>query len=170
LCHLWEGKSVARKEYRVRLRSRERKELTDLVRKGVGKARMINRARILLMADESRGGRGKTDEEIAEILGVALGTIATVRRRYCAEGMRKALTERSRSGQPKKLGAREEAMLTTLVCSTAPEGHSRWTLRLLADRMVELEQVESISHETIRRTLKKTSSSRGSGSTGASAT
>ncbi len=159
---------MAHKEYRVRLRSGERKELTDLVRKGTGKARMINRARILMMADESRAGGRNTDEEIARTLGVALGTVATVRRRYCEEGMREALTERPRSGQPMKLGAREEAMLTTLACSNPPEGHSRWTLRLLADRMVELEQVESISHETIRRRLKKTSSSRGSANTGAS--
>jgi transposase len=161
---------MAQKEYRVRLRSREREELTGLVHRGVGKARVINRARILMMADESRARGGKTDEEIAATLGVALGTVAAVRRRYCEQGMREALTELPRSGQPMKLGRREEAMLTTLACSSPPEGHSRWTLRLLADRMVELEQVESISHETIRRTLKKTSSSRGSGSTGASGT
>ena len=159
-----------RKEYRVRLRGRERKKLTDLVRKGVGKARMINRARVLLMADEARSGGGKRDAEIAATLGLALGTVATVRRRYGTEGMQEALTERPRSGHPKKLGAREEAMLTTLACSSPPVGRSQWTLRLLADRMVELKQVESISHETIRRTLKKTISSRGSASGGASGT
>jgi len=120
------------------------------------------------MADERAAEGGKTDAQIARTLGLALGTVATVRRRYCQEGIEAALQERPRSGQPKKMGDREEAMLTTIACSTAPEGHSRWTLRLLADRMVELGQVEALSHETVRRTLKKTRSSRGSGSTGAS--
>jgi transposase len=157
-----------RKEHRVRLRSRERRQLTSLVRKGVGKARMINRARVLMMADERQRGGGKSDAEIAATLGLALGTVAAVRRRYSKEGLQEALTERPRSGQPVKLGAREEAMLTTLACSSPPEGRSRWTLRLLADRMVELKQLDTISHETIRRTLKKTTSSRGNGSSGAS--
>jgi transposase len=159
---------MARKEHRVRLPRDERSKLEDLVHRGSGKARMINRARVLLMADERAAEGGKTDAVIAKTLGLALGTVTTVRRRYCQEGLEGALKERPRSGQPKKMGDRQEAMLTTIACSTAPEGHSRWTLRLLADRMVELGQVESLSHETVRRTLKKTKSSRGSGSTGAS--
>ena len=158
---------AGRKEYRVRLRSRERERLTSLVRKGVGKARMISRARLLLMADEAQPGGGKKDAEIARTLGLALSTVAQIRRRYSTEGMEAALTERPRSGQPRKLGAREEAMLTTLACSSPPEGRSRWTLRLLADRMVELDQGEAISHQKLRPALKKTSLNRGSAKGGA---
>ncbi len=159
---------MARKEYRVLLRSTDRQELRRLATKGVERARVITRARILLLADESAEGAGKTDREIARTLGVALRTVAVAREKFSTGGTEEALYDRPRSGHPKKLGEREEAMLTTIACSMAPEGHSRWTLRLLADRMVELEQVDSLSHETVRRTLKKTRSSRGNGSTGAS--
>lgn len=159
---------VARKEYRVRLRSTDREKLRKLATKGVERARVITRARILLLADESAKGPRKTDPEIAQTLGVALRTVAVAREKFSRGGTQEALYDRPRSGHPKKLGDRGEAMLTTIACSTAPEGYSRWTLRLLADRMVELEQVDTLSHETVRRTLKKTRSSRGSGSTGAS--
>jgi transposase len=159
---------VAQKEYRVRLRGNERRALLGLAKKGVERARVITRARILLLADESSKGPGKTDQQIAETLHVGLRTVAVARQKYSAGGTEGALYDRPRSGHPKKLGDREEAMLTTIACSTAPGGHSRWTLRLLADRMVELGQVESLSHETVRRTLKKKRSSRGNGSTGAS--
>ena len=159
---------MARKEYRVRLSSRERGKLSDLATKGVERARVITRARILLLADESPKGLRKTDVEIAGTLGVALRTVAVAREKFSKGGTHEALYDRPRSGHPKKLGDHEEAMLTMIACSTAPEGHSRWTLRLLADRMVELQQVDSLSHETVRRRLKKTRSSHGSGSTGAS--
>ena len=159
---------MAWKEYRVRLRSVERRQLAGLAAKGVERARVITRARILLLADESPKGPRKTDREIAQTLGVGLRTVAFVREKFSRGGTPEALYDRPRSGHPKKLGDREEAMLTTIACSAAPEGRSRWTLRLLADRMVVLEQVDSISYETVRRTLKKTTSSHGSGNTGAS--
>jgi hypothetical protein len=158
---------VAQKEYRVRLRGKERRQLSDLARKGVERARVITRARILLLADESPKGPRKTDQQIAETLRVGLRTVAMARRKFSRGRTEVALYDRPRSGHPKKLGDREEAMLTTIACSAAPEGHCRWTLRLLADRMVELGQVDSLSHETVRRTLKKKRSSRGNGSTGA---
>lgn len=159
---------MAWKEYRVRLRKGERQKLKDLVRKGVEKARVINRARILLMADETPKGQKKTDAEISGTLGVCLRMVAVTREKYFQGGLKEALHDRPRAGHPRKLDGRREAMLTTIACSSAPQGHSRWTLRLLADRMVELRQVDSISHETVRRTLKKTTLSRGNTSSGAS--
>lgn len=156
------------KRYRVRLRRRVRGELWDLVRKGVRKARVINRARILLMADESVGGEKKTDEEITRTLKVSPRMVAATREKYWRFGLRNALGEKPRSGHPPKLSGKGEALLTSIACTAAPQGHSRWTLRLLADKLVEMKEVESISHETVRRALKKTTSSRGKRSTGAS--
>ena len=156
------------KRYRVRLRRRERGELRDLVRKGVHKARVINRARILLMADESVGGEKKSDEEITRTLKVSPRMVAATREKYWRFGLRNALSEKPRSGHPAKLSGKGEALLTSIACTDAPAGHTRWTLRLLADKLVEMKEVESISHETVRRALEKTTSSRGKRSTGAS--
>jgi len=155
------------KRYRVRLRKRERGQLQAVVHKGVQKARVINRARILLMADESRRGENKSDGEISKTLGICLRMVAATREKYWRFGLRQALEEKPRSGHPPKLSGSVEAILTTIACTDAPQGRSRWTLRMLADKLVEIKEVESISHETVRRTLKKTTLSRGRRSSGA---
>jgi len=156
------------KSYRVFLRLKDRKRLHALVHKGVQKARVINRARILLLADERTKDGRKTDGEISKALGVSLRMVAATREKYFRFGLQQALGEKPRPGHPPKLSGKGEALLTTIACSDAPEGRTRWTLRLLADKLVELKEVDSIAHETVRRTLKKTSSSRGKRSSGAS--
>ena len=138
-----------------------------MVHKGVQKARVINRARILLMADERVKEGCRSDQEIASTLEICLRMVAATREKYCRFGLRQALGEKPRSGHPPKLSGKGEAMLTTIACTDAPQGRSRWTLRLLADKLVEIREVQSISHETVRRVLKKTTSSRGRRSSGA---
>lgn len=157
------------KRYRVSLRLKERKQLEALVHKGVQKARVINRARILLMADERVKEGRKSDGEVCRALGISLRMVAATREKYSRFGLRQALAEKPRSGHPPKLSGKGEALLTTIACSDAPQGRTRWTLRLLADKLVELKEVDSIAHETVRRVLKKTTSSpgrRGSGALG----
>ena len=156
------------KSYRVFLRLKDRKRLQALVHKGVQKARVINRARILLLADERTKDGRKTDGEISKSLGVSLRLVAATREKYFRFGLQQALAEKPRPGHPPKLSGKGEALLTTIACSDAPQGRTRWTLRLLADKLVELKEVDTIARETVRRTLKKTSSSRGRKSTGAS--
>ncbi len=136
---------------RVKLKAKERKELKELISKGTEKARKITRCRILLMAHE-----GKTDTHIIEALKVARNTVRTVRSRYVKEGLEAAINELPRPGAPKKFTGRQRAKITAMACSKPPEGRSRWTLRLLADKIVELEIVDNISHKTVQRTLKKT--------------
>ena len=140
---------------RVKLRPKEQELLKQLISKGTEKARKITRCRILLLADE-----GKTDTHIMEVLKTARNTIRTVRSRYVKEGLRAAINEQSRPGAPKKFTRRQKAKITAIACSKPPEGRSCWTLRLIADRVVELELVDNISHQTVKRILKKTSSSR----------
>jgi len=153
------------KQYRVFLNGKKRSELKRLVNTGTNKARKINRARILLLSDESpRGkseGMGKTDKEIIEYLGVSARTVASTRQRYMEEGIEGALKDKPRSGRPREFTGREEAKLTLIACSEPPEGRSRWSVRLLADKMVELEVVDSISRESVRKYLKKRYLSRG---------
>jgi transposase len=146
------------KKYRVRLTDEERKHLEKLVRKGKAHARKLLYARILLKADED--GPAWTDERIAEAFEVSVATVARERRRYCEEGLEVALLPK-KPGRPRRrvLDGRAEAHLIALACSNPPEGREHWPLRLLADRMVELGYVESLSYETVRRTLKKTLSS-----------
>ena len=132
------------------------------------KAWVINRARILLLADERTKNGRKTDREISKALGVGLRMVAATREKYFRFGLQRALTEKPRPGHPPKLSGKGEALLTTIACSDAPEGRTRWTLRLLADKLVELKEVDSIAHETVRRALKKTSLSRGKRSSGVS--
>ena len=136
---------------KVKLKPKERKLLKQLISKGSEKARKITRCRILLLADE-----GKTDTQIIEALKVARNTIRTVRFRYVWEGLEKALNEQPRPGAPKKFTGRQKAKITAIACSEPPEGRNRWTLRLLADKVVELKMVDSISHQTVKRILKKT--------------
>lgn len=139
------------KIYPIKLSEAERQQLQKYVKQGKKSARAMNRARILLLADEQQ-----TDEEITKVLGVNRTTIYRVRKEYRAVGVNKALEEKPRSGAPVKIDGRVEATLTMLACSEPPEGYGRWTLQLLADKLVELEVVESISLPTVRTALKKT--------------
>jgi transposase len=134
----------------VKLTGEEREELLQYLRKGKSSARSQTRARILLLSDE-----GLEDDEIAETLKVSKSTVCRIRKRYCEGGLDFALQEKPRSGAPNKIDGRVEAQLTLLACSDPPEGRSRWTVRLLADRLVELEVVDSISHMSVQRLLKK---------------
>ncbi len=147
------------KKYIVRLSGEERKSLKSLITSGKGPARMFTRARILLKADVGEGGPGWSDEKIAEALEVTIQTIERVRKQLVEEGLESVLSRRKyiQKVSRKKLDGDAEAHLIALACSETPEGYSRWSLRLLADRMVELGYVESISHEAVRRVLKKTS-------------
>ncbi len=150
------------KVYRVRLAPQERTHLGELLSKGKAAARTLTHARILLKADEGEAGPHLSDEAIAEALDVNRSTVERVRIRCVEEGFEAALRPRpSRQVHPRKLDGAQEAHLVAVACSPAPNGRARWSLRLLADKLVELEIVEAISYETVRQTLKKTSSSRG---------
>jgi transposase len=141
----------------VDLDEHERNELEQLTTKGRSGARKIRRARILLLADE-----GRTDKEIASFVGSAVTTVERVRKRFIEESVEAALSERSRPGAARKLDGRQEAFLMALACSDAPEGKANWwSMRMLAERLVELEVVDEISGETVRRTLKRGTSNRG---------
>ena len=142
---------MSQKKYPVRLSDQERQELTTFVNTGVHAARAIKRARMLLLADA-----GHSDPAIAEEVGVCLVTVFNTRRRSGTEGVSAVLTEKPRPGQPRKLDGRGEAHLTAIACSTPPEGRARWTMTLLADRLVALQVVEAISEATVCRVLKKT--------------
>jgi len=134
----------------VHLNEQEREELRQYLRKGKSSARSLTRARILLLADD-----GRDDEEIAETLNVSKSTIIRIRTRYCEGGLDSALHEKARSGAPSKIDGRIEAELTLLACSDPPDGRSKWTVRLLADKLVEIAVVDSISHMSVQRLLKK---------------
>ena len=137
-----------KKLYSVRLKEDEREELSQYLRRGKSSARSLTRARILLLADE-----GRPDEDIADALKVSKSTVNRIRKRYCEGGLEFALTEKPRSGAPPKIDARVEAKLTGLACSNPPEGRSRWTMNLLADKLVELGEVDSISGMSVCRAL-----------------
>lgn len=149
-------------KYRVELSEEERTALEALIRKGKSSARMQTRARILLKAHA-----GVTSQDIGEALDVSAETIYLVRQRFVEEGLEVALNERPRPGQRPKLTDRQCAHVIAIACSAAPEGHDHWTLRLLADKVVELGYASSFSHEGVRALLKKTASSRGKRSNGA---
>ena len=148
---------MGEKHFRVQLSESERMRLQKIVRSGHDRARKITRCRILLLADERNG---KTDGEISDALNVCLATIFTIRRRYFQEGWERAIGEGARSGQPPKFKGRVAAKITALACSTPPQGQARWSLRLLADRVVELKMVTSISHQSVSNLLKKTNLNR----------
>jgi transposase len=150
------------KKYIVDLTAEERDHLLLLIRRGKTSARKLTRARILLKADE-----GLSDDEIADAVGASRPTVERTRRRFVEENLG-ALTERPRPGQRPRLSAKAEAHLIAVACSAPPEGREHWTMRLLADRAVELGLAESLSHETVRQVLKKTSSSRGRRNAGVS--
>src|SRR6266540_2214412 len=148
------------KNYWVTLTPEERQTLHDLIGAGKGAARRLAHARILLKADQSPNGPAWTDAAIAEAVEVSIPTIERVRRRFVEESFAAALDPR-RPEKPRlrKFDGRQEAHLIALACSPPPTGAARWTLQLLADKMVELTYVDSLSYETVRRTLKKTTRS-----------
>jgi transposase len=150
------------KKYIVRLSEEERATLLGLIRVGNAAARKLMRARILLKVDQGEGGPGWTDEQTAEALEVGLCTIANVRQRFVEGGVEAAIRRKKqvRPSKLRKLDGAKEARLVAISCSEPPEGRAKWTMRLLADQLVVLDVIDSISAETVRRTLKKTSSSR----------
>ena len=150
------------KRYRVTLTGEEREETGRLLARGKADVRKLKHAQVLLKADEAEGGPGWTDERIVEALNVGLATVQRLPRRFVEEGLAAALSPYCKGSRiyGTRLDGGQEAHLIALACSTPPDGHSRWTLRLLARRMVELERVATLSPETVRQTLKKTSSVR----------
>jgi transposase len=156
---------VPKKLYTVHLTAREREQLETCVKQGKKSARAMNRARILLLADEQC-----SDEEITETLGLSRQTVASMRRKYQEHrgaNILDLLREAPRPGQPVKIDTRVAAHVALIACSEAPTGAARWTLQLIAERLVELKVVESICLESIRQALKKTISSPGCTSAGA---
>lgn len=141
---------MPKKIYIVDLTNEERAQLLDIIKSGKHSARKLNRARILLLADE-----GKADREIAEALHTGSATVQRTRQRFVEGNLEGALNERRRPGGQKKLDEKGEAILETLAHSKPPEGRKRWTLQLLADRLAQLNVVDSISYETLRQALKK---------------
>jgi len=150
------------KRYRVTLSADERVELEKLVSTGKAAAKKLVRARILLLANEATGGSAFADPEIVAALGCGRATVERVRKQFVEEGPEATLSPKPRTRvRERRLDGKAEAQLIALTCSPAPPGHAKWTLRLLADQMVTLEHVDSLSYETVRRTLKKTYSSLG---------
>lgn len=144
------------KKYRVTLLDDERRELHQLLSKGKAAARKLTHARILLKADESDGQPGWSDAAIHAALEVSISTIERVRERFVTEGLPAALDPKAPQREyQRRLDGVQEAHLVALVCGQPPDERSRWTLKLLAEKMVELEYVEAVSSETVRQVLKK---------------
>ena len=152
-----------KKLYPVHLSTEQRADLEQLISSGTHKARVLARARILLLAATNH-----TDDEIAAAVLVGRATVERTRQRFATEGLERALHGHKPSGRPPRITGEVEAQLVLLACSDPPVGCARWTLHLLADRLVELHVVETISSEHVRQMLKKTNSSPGARSTGAS--
>ncbi len=151
----------------VRLSESERDQLQRLIGAGTAPARMLMHARILLQADQGPGGPGWVDEAIAAAVEVSQPSISRVRQRYVEAGLEAALNRHApRREYVRKLDGAQEARLIALACSPPPAGQARWSLRLLADKLVELEAVAELSYQTVRRVIKKTNSSPGSASSG----
>ncbi len=150
---------MSHKKWIVTLTSDERKQLLDIVKRGNAvrtSGRRFNRAHALLMADD-----GKPDASIAEALHIGLSTVERIRQRFVEGGLQRALNEQPRRKRSTRLDGNGRAVLVATACSQPPAGHARWTLKLLAERLMELGVVEHISHECVRQELKKTISSRG---------
>jgi transposase len=144
------------KKYNVKLTEEERERLERMISTGKESARKLAHARILLKADESEGGPCWKDEQICEAIGVSPSTVRRARQQFVEEGVDAAITRRKGTGiRDSKVDGECEAHLIALTCSAVPEGQVRWTLRMLADKMVEREYIDSISYETVRQTLKK---------------
>jgi len=150
------------KKHIVSLTSEERKQLEQLTKTGKAPAYKINHARILLKADSNQEGGGWTDTAISQALDVSVSTIERVRLRLVEQGLEQALGRKTQLRRKERLlDGEQEAQLVCLACSEPPEGQAKWSLRLLAERMMSLDYVETISHETVRQTLKKTNLSLG---------
>lgn len=150
------------KKYAVELSVEERAALGEMVRRGKALARKLVHARVLLKADSGAQGPAWTDEQIAEALELGVRTVERIRQRFVEHGMEDALTRRQSPQPPRrKLDGAAEARLVQLACSTPPAGFRRWTIRLLADKMVELRVVDGLGRETVRLQLKKMRSSLG---------
>lgn len=154
------------KQITLHLTDEQREKLERLTRAGSAPARVQTRARVLLLTDRSRGHR-RTDAQVVEALACSRTTVVTLRRLCVLEGMEAALYDKARPGAEPKITGDIEAKITALACSDPPGGRARWTLRLLADKAVELGYVESVSHVTVGERLKKTASSRGGSRPGA---
>jgi transposase len=154
---------MPKKKYIVDLTDEERSELLALTTKGTVRARKMKRAQILLMADE-----GRTDVQIMSALKVSRPCVERIRQRFVAGNLARALNDNPRPGARRKLSDRQEARVIAEACTPAPAGRKRWTVRLLTDRMVALQVVDSLSRETVRRVLKKTRSSPGNSVNGVS--
>jgi transposase len=146
---------MARTAQPIKLRKNEPRSLTTIIKRGTTTARTQTRARILDLLH-----RQQHPEEIASLLQVSLQTVFNVKRRYLENGFDAALFDRPRSGRPVRIGGAQRAKITALACSEPPEGHARWSLRLLADKAVELRLCEAVSHNAVKEILKKTNSSR----------
>ena len=150
-----------KKKYPVVLTETERDELKRLIVAGTAPARKLTHARVLLKADQCPEGPGWADERIAEAVEVSQPTISRIRKQYVEEGLKAALDRRApRREYHRKLDGEQEARLIALACGAPPEGYARWSLRLLADKVVELEIADEVSYQTVGRILKKTSSGR----------
>ena len=160
---MWGVGGMPAKLYRVSLTQEEREHLLGITRRGKSSGRKVKRSLIFCKADE-----GLTDQQVAKALLVGPATVGRVRQRFVDGGLKRALDDLPRPGQRRKLDGRQEAHLMAVACSAPPEGHARWTLRLLADEAVKLELTDSSSRETVRQVLKKTNSSRGGRRSGAS--
>ena len=157
------------KRYHVELDEEERTTLKRLLTTGKASTLKLTRARILLKADTGAFGPAYDDKQIKEAIEVSLSTIERTRKTFAQQGLSAALHPKARSrSRPKKFDGETEAHLIALTCSEPPEGHARWTLRLLADKMVELQHFSSISHECIRQVLKKTNCVPGANNAGVS--
>ena len=150
-------------KYRVELTESQKRRLGEVANRGRSSARTVKRAMALL-----KSGEGQTDHQVAEALSISRRTVVRIRKRFSEEGLESALTERPRPGQKRRLDERAEAHLVAIACSDPPEGYAHWTLKLLADKMVELDYVDSVARETVRQSLKKTNSNRGRRKSGAS--
>ena len=143
------------KKYRVTLTEKEREELRELIASNKYKKTKRIRAQILLAVDESEGGKKMKDEQIVKAYDVQVSTVERIRKRFVEQSFQSVLHGQKREYTPEKLDSRVESHLIALRCSDVPAGYNKWTLRLLADQMVSLEYVESISYESVRKILKK---------------
>jgi transposase len=144
-----------RKE-KLELTETERQQLQELVRKGENKARVLTRARLLLLSDQ-----GWNDQQVADALQIGHATVERIRRRAVRESIQAALVDRPRPGSERKLNAKQEAQLVAIACSDPPPGRKRWTIRLLVEEVMKQGVVDTISFETVRRVVKKTMSDPG---------
>ena len=153
---------MPKKKYIVTLTEEERASLEELVNKGKNPAYKLNHARILMLADTNQSEGGWSDRDISQALKISVATIERVRQRLVEQGLEAALNRKQQQNRRQHLlDGEKEAHLIALTCSSPPDGQGRWTMKMLAERMVQLGHVESISDQTVRQTLKKMSSSQG---------